>query len=47
MQVLLKSLLREYTAQKKREELLALFGSQKNNGLTKEKMRVLVEKHFS
>jgi len=46
MQDLVKSLLREYTLEKKREELLELFGSQKGNGLSKSRIRNLVSKEF-
>ena len=47
MQDLVKSLVREYTLEKRREELLLLFGSQKRKKISKNEIRALVEKEFS
>jgi Arc/MetJ-type ribon-helix-helix transcriptional regulator len=46
IQELVKSLLREYTLERKREELLQLWGSQKKTKISKAEMRALVEKEF-
>ena len=46
MQDLVKSLVRKYTLQKKREELLLLWGSQKGQKISQKKMRELIETEF-
>lgn len=46
VQDLVRSLLREYALERKREELLRLWGSQKGTRKSKAELRSLVEKEF-